>query len=53
MGPPPPPTTAHDTDHPSPARLAAFAAGRVDDAELDAVGRHLADCPACCDRLAA
>ena len=25
----------------------------MDDAELDAVGRHLADCPACCDRLAA
>jgi WD40 repeat protein len=39
------------TEHPSEGRLRAFAAGRVDDAELVEIERHLQGCPACCARL--
>jgi anti-sigma factor ChrR (cupin superfamily) len=34
-------------DHPSGERLAAFAAGRVGNGELEAIARHLGECAAC------
>ncbi|MFO0847304.1 MAG: protein kinase [Gemmataceae bacterium] len=37
--------------HPSPDRLAAFAAGRVGDAELAAIAAHIAGCSTCCGQL--
>jgi WD40 repeat protein/serine/threonine protein kinase len=38
-------------DHPSPETLAAFLAGRLTPAELDALEPHIAACPTCCTVL--
>ena len=35
--------------HPEPKRLAAYAAGRLDDADSEMLERHLIDCPSCPD----
>ncbi len=37
--------------HPTESRLIAFNQGQLEEAEVRAVGAHLDDCPACCDRL--
>jgi|GEM_PF-945879 len=37
--------------HPTPERLAAFDAGRLEDADSDTIERHLAECAECCQAL--
>jgi tRNA A-37 threonylcarbamoyl transferase component Bud32 len=38
-------------EHPSRERLAAFDAGRLEEADSDAIERHLAECAECCQTL--
>lgn len=39
--------------HPAPEKLAAFRLGKLDEGELDAIERHVAECDSCCRSLKA